>query len=400
MTVHLQGNSTLEGWQNGGSDRSSWDILWSSLTTIFACTWTVLHLNIPSPGLSETRRLLQKFRWLLITVLAPEVITAYSFGEFLQARQLLQQLKDHGIAQSTWGMSHSFFISMGSVCFVTRDQFEIPFCVQDNSDDGWQQPTINRAVLILYNKEKTAFQQISLGDIRDRSKADAFVKGFTILQASWFILNAVLRAADGLPISPLEISCMAYVFCTCITYSFWWSKPKDVLHRTDIPCNFSMSDLPSPIKAVVQESCSRGSVECHYRWRSLRLRETEAQILSVIRSRMPALMGLVIGVIFCSIHLAAWEFLFPTKIEAMIWRISSVTSAAVPILSVAIVYVRSLSPRKFDKLWSAILAIYILLIISYVITRLIIITMLFTTLRALPSGSYLTASSIKAIPHI
>lgn len=43
-----QTNTTvLEGWQFDDDSHSSWDILWTCLSTIFACTWTALHLAVP-----------------------------------------------------------------------------------------------------------------------------------------------------------------------------------------------------------------------------------------------------------------------------------------------------------------------------------------------------------------
>ncbi|KAL4964558.1 uncharacterized protein BDV14DRAFT_209303 [Aspergillus stella-maris] len=35
-------STTLEGWQFNDNSRSSWDIVWTCLTTIFACSWTAL----------------------------------------------------------------------------------------------------------------------------------------------------------------------------------------------------------------------------------------------------------------------------------------------------------------------------------------------------------------------
>jgi hypothetical protein len=36
----------LISWQLEVNGRSTWDILWPCLTTIFACTWTILHFNV------------------------------------------------------------------------------------------------------------------------------------------------------------------------------------------------------------------------------------------------------------------------------------------------------------------------------------------------------------------
>ena len=68
-----QNNSAiLAGWQVGGNSRSSWDIVWTCLSTIIACTWNVLHrdMRLDDPDILITIRKL--LAWLLAT-LAPEI---------------------------------------------------------------------------------------------------------------------------------------------------------------------------------------------------------------------------------------------------------------------------------------------------------------------------------------
>jgi hypothetical protein len=392
-------NGTLEGWQNGGDSRSSWNILWSSLSTIFACTWTVLHMNVPPPGASKLQNLWRKLRWLLITAIAPELITSYAFGEFLQARHLLAKLKTSEVGQASWGLAHAFYLGMGSVQLRTKDGFKIPLCSSDSSDDGWQQPSLNSDIVALHGKKLLQYPEITKLEIQDRSKADTFAKVFTLLQSLWFVLNVIGRRIQRLPISPLELSCIAYVFCTLITYMFWWHKPKDILTTMTIPCAFSLSEMPPKIQTSIINFNKATGGTCHYRWRKLHLPDTEAQVLSVIRGRMPALMGLLVGLIFCCIHIFAWNYTFPSNAEELLWKICNVGAAAIPILCLAIVYIRSIAPAKFDALWAFVLALYILIISFYSFARLAVVVMLFTTLRALPTSSYLTLDWGKAIPH-
>ncbi|KAE9377683.1 hypothetical protein N431DRAFT_478862 [Stipitochalara longipes BDJ] len=397
MSVYT--NGTLEDWQNGGDSRSSWNILWSSLSTIFACTWTVLHMNIPPPGASKLQNLCRKLRWLLITAVAPELITSYAFGEFLQARRLLADLKTSEVGQSSWGLAHAFYLEMGSIQLQTKDGFKIPLCSSDSSDDGWQQPSLNADIVALHKKELLQYPEITKLEIQDRSKADTFAKAFALLQSSWFLLNVVGRRIQCLPISPLELSCIAYVFCTLITYMFWWHKPKDIYTTRMIPCAFSLSEMPPKIQASIINFNKSPDGKRHYRWRKLHLPETESQVLSVIRGRIPALMGLLVSLVFCCIHILAWNYTFPSNVEKILWRICNVGAAGVPIVCLAIVYIRSFAPAKFDALWAFVLALYILIISFYSFARLAVVVMLFTTLRALPARSYLTLDWEKAIPH-
>lgn len=69
--------------------RSTLDMLWTSLATIIACTYSVLHLNVPEqrdgcdPGWQGdvqwgTRRLLTSVKWTIITILGPDYLLAKS----------------------------------------------------------------------------------------------------------------------------------------------------------------------------------------------------------------------------------------------------------------------------------------------------------------------------------
>lgn len=398
--MDLDAKNTLDGWHNGDNDRSSWTILWSCMATIFVCTWTVLHLNVPPRGTSEHQNLLRKLRWLVITAVAPEIITSYAFGEYLHARHLLAELQRDWIAPTSWTLAHAFYLSMGSMNFRTSDGHELPFCKRKKTSDGWEVPWCNPDIITLKSSKILSYPDITRLDIQDRSKDDHFSKALTVLQTSWFAINTITRAARAMPICPLELSCMAYVVCTCVTYGFWWSKPRDVLTTLIVPCSFAISDLPTETQASIKTFNPVQRVRCHQRWRGLRFSHTETEVLNVIRGRIPAVVGLFTGVAFCAIHLVAWEFPFPSRVEAILWRLSCVATAAIPLICLVIIYVRSLAPVRFDAMWALVLAIYCTFIALYAAARLTVIAILFSTLRNLPAGSYVSINWAKIIPHL
>jgi hypothetical protein len=73
------------GWQNSPNQRGTLTILWSCLSTIIACTWTILHLNVP--GTSETNgyKILRKAKWMLVTILFPEFLFSKAVCELQMA---------------------------------------------------------------------------------------------------------------------------------------------------------------------------------------------------------------------------------------------------------------------------------------------------------------------------
>ncbi len=77
------------GWFDGPSGRGTSSLVSSCASTIFASTWTVLHLNLPSPDDGSLTRLLRKVKWMLINILFPEFVFSKAICELRLA------LRDH-----------------------------------------------------------------------------------------------------------------------------------------------------------------------------------------------------------------------------------------------------------------------------------------------------------------
>ncbi|KAK3495369.1 uncharacterized protein B0T23DRAFT_357090 [Neurospora hispaniola] len=80
------------GWVSNPRRRGTLTLLIECLTTIFACTWTVLHLNVPAITDSTTTRVLRKAKWMAITVLFPEFIFAKAVCELRFALGMLDRV--------------------------------------------------------------------------------------------------------------------------------------------------------------------------------------------------------------------------------------------------------------------------------------------------------------------
>ena len=68
--------------------RSIWDILWSCLATIFACSWVSIHPNIPGPNESQRRIFLRRLELMFWAVVGPEMVIAWAFRQWLGACDL------------------------------------------------------------------------------------------------------------------------------------------------------------------------------------------------------------------------------------------------------------------------------------------------------------------------
>ncbi|KAI9863216.1 MAG: hypothetical protein M1813_004036 [Trichoglossum hirsutum] len=114
--------------------RGTLDILWSSLATLFLCTWAVQSLNVPPQVRSRTstqkqlrnlKLVWRKAVWMLVTVLAPEYLVAKALAERLSASWSCEKLRRWAEEDEVeWTITHSYFSDMGG--FVIRFTDETP----------------------------------------------------------------------------------------------------------------------------------------------------------------------------------------------------------------------------------------------------------------------------------
>ena len=66
--------------------RTLWSIIWSCAATLFACTWTAIHPNIP--GMDESRFIVMSRRLfiMVMALVAPELIITWAARQYFSAR--------------------------------------------------------------------------------------------------------------------------------------------------------------------------------------------------------------------------------------------------------------------------------------------------------------------------
>lgn len=84
-TIH-----TTVGWvSDGDNKRSTISLLYNCLFTIFLCTWSAMHLNVPGEKESQLQTFRRKCVWMLIGVLAPEYVAMSAIYEWHAAWKLV-----------------------------------------------------------------------------------------------------------------------------------------------------------------------------------------------------------------------------------------------------------------------------------------------------------------------
>lgn len=83
------------GWQTGPEDRGTVILIWGCVTTIFACSWTILHLNVPALTDSAWTKLLRKTKWMFITIIFPEFILSKAICDLRLALRELGEFDEY-----------------------------------------------------------------------------------------------------------------------------------------------------------------------------------------------------------------------------------------------------------------------------------------------------------------
>ncbi|KAF5630501.1 hypothetical protein F52700_7181 [Fusarium sp. NRRL 52700] len=236
-------------WVGSPNIRGTFDILESCIFTLIACVFTALHLDI-IPKSTWQRRLLEKIKWVLLTILVPEFSLLISTNQLCFALSLKSQLKKIRKQQKSSisssddddfkiNLKYAYFIIMGGVRFDVNDILSTSDLdpsakkvFKDPQPEQGRKP-IRRTVragphAIVELASKGHWIEVLEKDIDDKSKAGVFQKALALMQILWMITQCVCRFVFGLPLTLLEIHIMLHVFFAILQYCCWIKKPLDV----------------------------------------------------------------------------------------------------------------------------------------------------------------------------
>ena len=80
----------------------------------------------------------------------------------------------------------------------------------------------------LLSQGKIEFPTVTVEEIEDRSKADAFSKTIAIGQTLWFIAQCLARISQHLDLTLVELVTLSLATLNGVMYFLWWNKPLDV----------------------------------------------------------------------------------------------------------------------------------------------------------------------------
>lgn len=105
----------------------------------------------------------------------------------------------------------------------------------------------------------------------------------------------------------------------------------------------------------------------------------------------------LISIVFGGLHCIAWNFTFPTPIEQTLWRVSSASITAIPLVT-GLVW--SLSQRKKLPGMEFLLNPALALLAVYVLARLTLLVQALALLWREPRAAYLVVDWSKYLPHV
>jgi len=359
---------------------------------------------------------------LLIAAIAPEMLVFIAFCEWFQARQAMQAPET---LPTGWTMMHQHYADMGG------------YCLQWRTPEGAKCGFLSSEQIAVFIRLNDLSPSVLLSkhEIEDKGKADWFVKAAAILQALWLVLQCVARAAQGLAVSTLEMSTLAYIPCAIVIFYFWGSKPYDV----QTPTILSLPHLKRTAagKKGLSDTGTDDGEASNAVMQTLvinyvRFPMVDKCVASVqnalLRVKAFSQVSVLTGVfylIFGGLHCAAWNFTFPSPTERLLWRICSlVLTFSIPvtwILTRALMIIleggisRNVRYGSEEKvkiklpLWltfgkevkfGGVEAIQILGMVIYVLARLYMLGEVFASLRSLPSSCFESVNWNVYLPHV
>lgn len=279
-------------WVPEPTVRGTWGILSSCIITISLCVWTAVHLNIPEHQRTK-RQIWRKLKWLLLGLLAPEMVAYVAWHQRKEAKKILIHIRDHSgqrpsqsrfhrfvtacfrsfgfrcctkagmsdsppsekfrYEKSAWTLVHGFYAVMGGFALDSSTSEE-PFLPQNRTRVALTPDGLR----FLLEHEPDILPDISQEQIQDKSKADGIKKTLVCAQALWFCIQCMSRLAQSLPVSLLELNTFGHSLCTLLIYLLWWSKPLNVDEPTLI-----QGDNIMPIFAYMWMTSRISGDECN-----------------------------------------------------------------------------------------------------------------------------------------
>lgn len=169
----------------------------------------------------------------LTSILFPELPALMATKDFYCALRLRSTLRKLPGWDKNWTLKKSFLVVKGG--FIARP------AGRHTARDIDQTQTINHIIdfeilIRLASAGCVNHEDFpTTKEINDKSKADCFAKGITLLQIVWFTTNFCYRVTHRYDIANLEAISMDWVICGVPALLLWWQCPQNIAVAFHIP---------------------------------------------------------------------------------------------------------------------------------------------------------------------
>ncbi|OCK96707.1 uncharacterized protein K441DRAFT_551251 [Cenococcum geophilum 1.58] len=412
-------------WVAGPQTRGTLELLFSCVITLVLCVWTTVHVNIEPENSNWIWERARKIWWACVTLVIPEGALVIAMNERTTAdllckevNRIIEKHKNQLPGVEEWEIALGYYAVMGG--------FVVPEKVYDTvlkEIPPAERGTIKRLTLTPHG----LLSLITAKEVLDKSNANTLTKAIVVWQALWMIVQVIGRTASHFPVTLLELHTVLHTFCAVAMYITWWHKPVDIQTPSTVPfvvdgdekeklttshndrdMVFSLikgTDLPDPTSALEPP-------------RPLKTSDTEnpepsAEVLNIkptteTTPHIRLQFGIItlVGLIYGSVHLAAWNNRFPTPTEQLLWKISAAITAAtwgtfyVSLYAYNILGWPERKTRRLEGFRGAILRYgFAVAIIPVALVRIYLLTESFASIRKVPLGSYEIPKWSNAWPH-
>ncbi|KAI6400659.1 hypothetical protein MCOR23_004718 [Pyricularia oryzae] len=324
--IPVQDDGSVSGWVKEPALRGTWKVVWTCLATTFLCIWTLLCLNIPAPTDTWFVLFRRRLLWMILAILGPEIVLTYAAGQWSRARHSLAAFKNSGY--EGWTMRLAFFADMGGFVLETAPDPE-----DDNSTISF--PLNAKQLHWLVVNKHLSYPLTTSGEVNDKSKQDRLAKLITSIQIGYLVVECVARAAQGLVLTTLELNTLAIVVCSLMTSYTWLHKPVDVRHPIRLCSPHTLTEITgrqpwdtTPLDFVDENGPGWAlNVQPFVRMPVL---PAQRPLQRIPNDRFPMdpygaqeYLLCLATLVFTGLHLAAWDFEFPSRAEQILWRVSS-----------------------------------------------------------------------------
>ncbi|RYP11926.1 hypothetical protein DL767_011218 [Monosporascus sp. MG133] len=245
------------------------------MTTLFLSTWTVVHVVVP-PEASQFYS--ERSAACVAFFFAPELGAVKSIAGLLRSRALQKSLRlvegweSCSLKQAFLVIMKGLYLGEGSGSVKADKLIELA-----------------RSGRLHFVDFPTDAQ------INARSKTDWLAKAIALSQTVWFAANILSRLAGKYQITPFEVLTTAYVCCGQFMAICWFRCPQDLQEKFTVKLREEDGDGPN--EDDPSKLCVKG-----------------------MSYSMAHVAFVICQTIFLSIHLAAWNYPFPTIAETWLWR--------------------------------------------------------------------------------